>query len=410
VQQHTIQGALATAGFRSMPFRIVPPTEMENVQWAGDRSTIDALYEAAQAPRDDFLSTSELVVLFGEFGSGKTNALKWLTNRMRTDGQLVAYLVKPSVADKPLWHDVVRSLFTQAFSKADIISRLTPVRKHVLVESKRRAREALGATADEDPDALRVLESEKKREIAAEIVPEHPGFVDFVVDLCDSSSGAVQNRNWAYMADKPSTADGKAIANLYGLPAEGIGSDWSATLLLSSLIQGVTHRTPYGIGSEVVCILMDEVEDLNDLASSARLSILQGLRDLFNACTEHLYIALAASASDASEMWGILDAPLMQRLSRQPVQFPQLEPDQARDFMLEVMALNRRADFGGAPEWPFSTDGLDAFVHGCPPPLTPRKLLVSAQRLVFQQQLAKVASEQPIDASDVAEFTSWGAG
>ena len=392
-----------------MPFRIVPPNEMENVQWAGDRSTIESLYEAARAPRADFLGTSELVILFGEFGSGKTNALKWLTNQMRSDGQLVAYVVRPSVADKPLWHDIVRSLFTQSFLRADVVARLTPLRKYVISEAKRRARQALGTTAEEEPDAFAAAEQGHRREIAAEVVPEHPGFVEFVVDLCDPSSPSLQNRNWAYLAEKPSAGEGRAIAAQYGLPAEGIGSDWSATLILSSFVLAMTYPTPSGVGTDVVCILMDEVEGIVDLPTGSRLSILQGLRDLFNACTEHLFLALAATASDASEMWGILDTSVMQRLSRQPVQFPQLEADQAREFLLEVMALNRRDDFGEQPPFPFTDDGLDAFVQSCPPPLTPRKLLVSAQRLVFQDQIVKVATGQAVDAADVGDFTSWGA-
>ena len=403
-----IQDALEVAGFRRMPFRIVPPSDMENIQWAGDRSTIEALHDAARSPRGDFLGTSELVILFGEFGSGKTNALKWLTNQMRSEGQLVAYIVKPSVADKPLWHDIVRSLFTQSFRKADIVECLTPLRKYVILESKRRARSALGSAADEEPDVLEASEQAYRHEVAEEIVPEHPGFVDFVVDLCDANS-PLQERNWAYLSDKTGASDGRSVASDYGLPPEGMGSDYSATLLLSSLILALTHPTPQGTGAQVVCVLLDEIEGLVDLPAASRLSILEGLRNLFNACTEHLFLALAATASDASEMWGILDTALMQRLSRQPVQFPQLSPEEAREFLLEVMALNRKDGYKGSAEWPLSEDGLEAFVHACPPPLTPRKLMVSAQRLIFQHELAKILSEQPVDASDVGQFTAWGA-
>jgi hypothetical protein len=187
-------------------------------------------------------------------------------------------------------------------------------------------------------------------------------------------------------------------------------SDYSSTLLLSSLIRIITTSVPgYGPGSHVVCILVDEVEGFNDLPPASRLSIQQGVRDLFNSCTEHLCIALAATASDASEMWGILDQPLMQRLSRQPIQFRQLESDEAKEFMLKIMDLNRIASFTSSREFPFTEDGLDAFVHTCPQPLTPRKLLVSAQRLAFQQYKEKVSSGDGIDASDIQDFTAWGA-
>src|SRR5690242_17906901 len=101
-----LDATLVAAGFKENPFRIVPPAEMESVIWAGDTAVIDELLEAARSPRVDSLGTSELVVLFGEFGSGKTNALKYLTKKMRQEDALVAYLVRPSLADKPTWQTI----------------------------------------------------------------------------------------------------------------------------------------------------------------------------------------------------------------------------------------------------------------------------------------------------------------
>jgi len=71
----SIQDALKAGHFKTNPFRIVPPADMDNIHWAGDRTVIDDLLEAAHSPRHDALGTSELVVLFGDFGAGKTNAL-----------------------------------------------------------------------------------------------------------------------------------------------------------------------------------------------------------------------------------------------------------------------------------------------------------------------------------------------
>lgn len=209
--------------------------------------------------------------------------------------------------------------------------------------------------------------------------------------------------------DKPDKALGNEISARYDLPPDGLTTDHGATLLLSSLVRTLTFPTKYGVGAEVVCILLDEMEGLPDFPPASRLSILQGIRELFNSCTEHLFLALAATASDASEMWGIFDVALMQRLSRQPVQFPHLDPSEAKQFLLEVMGYHRKVDYSGPAEGPFSPDGLDAFVQTCPLPLTPRKLLVSGSRFVFQKKLEKVSGAVPLDAADVAEFQAWGA-
>lgn len=399
-----IDTALTVAGFRDNPFRIVPPAEMDSVIWAGDTAIIDELMEAARSPRADALGTSELVVLFGEYGSGKTNALKFLTRVMRQEGALVAYLVRPSVADKPTWHDIGRSLFTQVFRKEDVAQRLGHLRKFVMVESAKRAKAELGEGADSNPDELAAVQRTKVQQVAAEILPEAPGFVEFAMDLAHTR----KDRNWSYLADKPSPTLGKEVSSQYNLPADGLASDYGATLLLSSLVRTLTYPTPR-VGTEVVCILMDEIEGIVDLPPASRLSILQGIRDLFNACTEHLFMALASTSSDASELWGILDTPLMQRLSRAPVQFSQLEVPDAKEFLLDVMDQHRPDDYSGPREWPFADDGVEAFVQGCPPPITPRKLLVSAARLVFQKKIEDVKAGRALEAGDIYEFSAWGA-
>jgi Cdc6-like AAA superfamily ATPase len=405
-----IEDTLQVAGFSQMPFRIVPPAQMDQIVWAGDKAVIDELYEAAQATRADNLGTTEFIVVYGEYGSGKTNALKWLVQRLRADDQLVAYLVRPSILDKPTWHDIARSLFTHSFQKADCLRRLNTLRQWILRESEARARSELGQQAD-DPDRLKEKKELKEKELYGEILPDAPGFVQFAVEMADPSPSARDNRdrNWSYLADTPSRASGSAIATRYGLPSDGFGSDYSATLLLSSFITAMTYKTPLGSGSQLVALLMDEMEGLIELPPASRLSIHQGLRELINSCTEHLFIAIAATASDASEMWGILDNSLMQRLSRQTVQMPQLEEGEARQFILDIMSLNRTPNYAGPIEWPFSDDGLDAFVQMCPRPLTPRKLLVSAQRLIFQSYRDKVQNREAVTADDVRSFQNWSA-
>jgi hypothetical protein len=274
-----------------------------------------------------------------------------------------------------------------------------------MAEAGRRARAELGDGADFS-DEQAALTKVKKSQVAAEILPEAPGFVEFAMDLASDK----KDRNWSYLADKPNAAQGRVVSAEYNLPADGLATDYGATLLLSSLIRTLTYQTPQGdVGTQVVCILMDEIEGLVDLPPASRLSILQGIRDLFNACTEHLFMALAATASDASELWGTLDVPLMQRLSRSPVQFSPLESLDAKEFLLGVMDYYRPQDYAGTREWPFAVDGLDSFVQACPPPITPRKLLVSAARLVFQKKADAVKAGQALDAGEVYDFSAWGA-
>ena len=102
-----------------------PPrlVERRRPRRALDDERVEVIRHLADNPRE--LIQTGVPVLFGDYGSGKTNALKYLTKEMRKDGALVAYMARPSVADKPTWHDIARSLFTQAFRKDDVSERLS---------------------------------------------------------------------------------------------------------------------------------------------------------------------------------------------------------------------------------------------------------------------------------------------
>jgi hypothetical protein len=401
----TMSDLLKAAKLRATPFRIVPPTDMDNIIWAGDRTIIKNLTEATRSPRPDRLGTSELVVLWGEYGSGKTHVLKFLAKKLREEDQLVAYIPRPSITDRPTWKDLVREMFATQFLREDIIRRLSSFRDFVLGQARDLARTELGGEGQ--PDRLIALEREKREEIYREVLPVNPGFVRFMMDLSNPNDTNALDANWGYLATALTAGQANMIATKYGLPAEGLRNDHGASTLLEYFIKVVTFPTGNGAGSDVVYLFLDECENINDIAPAGRLSILTGLRDLFNFVTEHMFIAISATGSDASELYGILDEPLMQRLSRRPYPIPQLDPASAKEFLLDEMSQFRPSNFGGPPEWPFSSEGIDAFVENCPPPLTLRKLNVSASRIIFEKYGGKILREEPIDAADVSEFVDW---
>lgn len=396
---------LQQAGFASNPFRIVPPNEMDDVEWAGDDEFMRELLEAADAPKVGNLGTSELVVLHGDYGTGKTNALKYLASKLSNDGQLVAYILRPAVTDKPTWNGLVRSLFSQSFRRDDVVKRLGILRRYALQESESRA---AGELENADRDTRDRLEASKLDDIAAEILPESPGFFHLLIDMADERNPDLLVRNWAYLSEKPSSAHGQAMAGQYGVPATGLMSDYDATLVFSDFIRAMTYATPSGQGTDAVYLLIDEVEGMMDLKLPSQLSLQNGLRSLIDSCTEHFFLALASTASDASEMWGILGNPIMQRLSRKPMELPQFDDSMATKFLLEIMHLRRNGDFSGPAEWPLTREALESFIEQCPPPKTPRKLLVSAGRLVFQTGQQKIRDGNPLDVDDVSSFSNWG--
>lgn len=405
-----MENILSAAKLTSMPFRIVPPTEMDNLIWAGDTQVINRLHTAARSPRLDGLRTSELILIYGEFGSGKTHTLKYLAKQLREERQLVAYLPRLSVVERARWNDLVREIFSNQFTREDIVQRLAPFRSFVLLKANERALTELGPEGASNRDKVVSLEAEKIAQICREILPDCPGFIKFVLDLTDPNDTAKADQNWRFVSTKLTPGQAANLATSYGIPPGGMSSDHDAGLLLQYFCRVMTYSTSGSSGSDVVYFFFDEAEDLIDIRADSRQSLMQGLRDLVNSVTEHMFIALSATVSDAAELYGIFDEPIMQRLSRRPIPIPQLSADSGRQFVLEELQLHRPQDFDGPQEWPFSPDGLEAFLQNMVPPITLRKINVSAQRLLFDKYREKVIRQDPIEAIDVADFVDWGGG
>ena len=406
----TVNKLLAAAKVTRMPFRIVPPTDMDNLIWAGDREVLEHLSAAARSPRPDHLETSELVLIYGDYGSGKTHTLKWLAKTLREDDQLVAYLPRPGVSERPKWSDLIREVFASQLSREDIVERLGPMRRHVLIKSRALAEAELGGRASADPDKLTILEAAKRSDIYNDVLPDCPGFVRFMMDLANPSEPGKMETNWKFLSTRMTGAQASTVATPYGMPPGGMTSDHDAGLLFQYFCKVITHSTSDGAGSDVVYLLIDEGEDFDKMRADSRASFMQGLRELVNTVTEHAFIAIALTASDAAELYGILDPMIMQRVSRRPFSVPQLSTESARQFVVDELGQHRPVDFSGPPEWPFSLDGLDTFVNNMPPPTTLRKINVSAQRLLFDKYAGKIMRGEAVDASDVSEFTDWGGG
>jgi hypothetical protein len=402
-----IASTLGAAGFDYNPFVVVPPNEMDRVVWAGDDSKIEELIEASYSPAHGNLRNSELLVVIGDYGAGKTNALKYLAKRMNERGDLAGYLLSVNVSDKPMWRDVVRTIFTRVWTRRSFVERLSSFRQYMQVESSRRGAMAVGENALLRPDEVADETAKAFEILCSEIEPNDPGFVKFVVDLADPSDSGKSQRCWEYFTQtKISPAEGSKFNSDYGLSPDGLSNDYNATKVLAGLIRLVTKETEFGIGSNVVALLIDEVEGWADLPNVSRSSILKGVRDLFAESTEYTSIVLAATSSDAAEMYGILDNALMMRLSRRPVEIPQMEPAAAKRFLVDLMGQNRiDGDFD--ENWPFTPDGIESLVNEMPDGITARKLVISASRMAFQKYKVLVEAGQGIGPDEVMSFDDW---
>ena len=406
----TMPDILKASGLTGQPFRIIPPTDMDGLIWAGDRDVLDSLMDAASSPSPDSLEASEMVIIHGDLGSGKTHTMKFLAIQLREKAHLVAYAANMKVTENPKWNDLLRNLFSSQFSHDDIVRRLQPLRQFILNERRIRAETDLGAQATEQPDRLVRLEAEKQTEIFKEILPECPGFVRFMMDLSDPNNPSAMESNWRFLSTKMTSAQASNVANPYGMPTSGMSSDHDAGLLFAYFCRVMTHQTPNGVGTPVIHILMDESEDLSTVNVASASSIQQGIRTMIDSTTEHAFFAFSCTVSDAAELYGIFDQPIMERMSRKAFVVQQLTPESAKQFLIDELSAYRVFEFDKPPEWPFSPDGIDTFVNNMLPPITLRRLNVSAARILFQDNRDKILRGEPVDAADVMDFRNWGGG
>ena len=177
--------------------------------------------------------------------------------------------------------------------------------------------------------------------------------------------------------------------------------------MLSGLIRLITLKSEFGVGSDVVAILIDEVEGWADLSNVSRSSVLKGVRDLYGETTEYTSIVLASTSSDAAELYGILDTPLMMRLSRNPIEISPMTRESVRTFIIDIMAQNRVSDYSGDKFWPFTKEGIDALAEQVPDGFTARKILQTINMLAFQTYKEAVISGSGIGAEEISTFDGW---
>ncbi len=65
---------------RQDPFPIAPESSVVN--WAGDQEIRDELVDIVKGVRASDIGVSEFVVLHGEFGAGKSHALRYLRTKI----------------------------------------------------------------------------------------------------------------------------------------------------------------------------------------------------------------------------------------------------------------------------------------------------------------------------------------
>ncbi len=388
---------LELAQFVDQPFRLLPGEKV--TVWAGYKGIQETLLEMVEAPRSDQIGLYEFVILHGFLGTGKSHALRYLKSLISEKGKddigsIVVYLERLKVSGNTDFLALYRSIM------------------RLLKEDLERVAGEVAQVADLQIDkAWNALPQEARRlikrqdfpaqqlpSIHAAMSPSFPALPSLLAAVNEGDANALA----VLAGGKPKGVNPAK----YGLDAF-IDNEYEALRCLSAFINLCTSPIEGDDNNDAISrcfyLFIDEVETLRDIPVRNVQSINQGLRDLINACPEHFCLVLGASA-EAAELEAWLADDVMTRLSRPPIEIPELEVDQAMEFLKEVMQQFRTSEAKVPDSYPFDEDALREIVSQTTE-RRPRSLFRNCQTVLRKAVLSERLEENgSITIADVQDF------
>ena len=326
-------------GLKSSPFGAVPGTEIVN--WAGLHSTKRTLSNFVSSVRPDDIGTSEFIVLYGEYGAGKSHALRFFTNsiNMREDGCAI-YMSEINLGGKLSFASLYAGIIHE-FSKGAMGRFVDLVKEAVQKSAKELEIEQTVKISSEV--AIDNLVEEKDR--------------DFVERILNGREFLKKTNN-----------------------------DFEAAQILSSLLRVMTtpigsQKPPY----KAVYLFLDEVESALDAKAEEQNKFFSGIRSIINAVPQHFGLALSFTLQ-AATLEAALPPYLRERLTRPMIQCEQLSNESAKVFVKEYLECMRPEGYSvSQPFYPFSEAAIDA-IFARDAALFPRKILLNMRR-VFERSV-----------------------
>lgn len=379
-------------GFKEHPFPLMPEAEVRN--WAGREEERRILLDIVRSVLTTDTGLSEFVVVHGSFGAGKSHALRYLKTMINTDrqaefGARAIYLpklrMKPKVSFLDLYFEVVRELGRTFFRDLahDVCHRLDAAEEQVGDEMDREEERRI-RKAEPEKLTARVLES-----IPAEDRP--------MVELMKKLGGGDESV-LSYLFN------GRPIIGEVGFTQE-IGSDYVAVKVLASLIRTMTlsimgQESPFR-GAH---LFIDEAEDVLELRPPEQDALWTSMRELLNRLPYNFCLLLAFSA-DAALLEAVIPVSIMERMSRQTIEFQSLRVDEAKEFVRSHMAQFRLPEFEAPQEfYPFNEEAID-YVLETVVIMVPRKIF-RALRAVLERAIRRqgLSPGQEVDAKQAEEI------
>ncbi|MEM2126124.1 MAG: hypothetical protein QXQ53_06995 [Candidatus Methanosuratincola sp.] len=366
------------------PFMDVPPRRPEEAIWAGmtslKKELEDLFVESLTTP------TSQVVLNWGAYGSGKTHAAMYfgIPERLpRVEGKKVREVrilyirtpKEPPRADEILYKDVIERLRFSEIRKAvrDVINEYGEEQSLQLLQEATES-EALGK-------AIWLLGVEGARITQPRLFEGKEGSEEW------------ERLLQAYFFSQTTKTDLKRL---------GLSRNISTARERFQVLGGLLHcfigfAPTENIEAHTRLILwLDEVEDLIYFTAQQSRSFSQGLRDLVDRCPAYFTLLLnftLATPESLEDAEIVLTPALINRVTHR-VFFQRPSQDDAYEYVLDLLRQYRTrspGDYGLPETYPFEEEALKQLVSFVSP-CTPRELNNFCRDIVSQALLQGVIS------------------
>ncbi|MDR7145565.1 hypothetical protein [Rhizobium sp. BE258] len=348
------------------PFPIVPDGPVHN--WAGREDLKEDLIDLVKGVRARDIGVTEFVVLFGELGAGKSHALRFLKTLIDDESSkqtgefksLALYVERPRVATKLNFLELHKYI--------------------VRILGRDRIKFFCGQVKEKFDAILNELATEAGY-----------GNVNNKASFFESAVEKIvpNDRAMVRLLMRGASDDAKIFEFLIGNERcdgneyEGkIDSDFMAAKILSDFFRVLTSELrPKERIVESVYLFIDECEVLIDAKISESDLVFSGFRELINELPYRFGMILSFSVATAL-IEAIMPNHLLKRMTRNYVEVPMLEDDDAVRFLRDQINFHRPPNSGEAGTfYPFTEEALRYIVANTNP-VTPRNLFMDCKRVL----------------------------
>lgn len=371
-------------GLTKNPFPLEPTSSVVN--WAGMDREKNLLQDIVSSPLSTDIGASEFVIIHGEYGTGKSHALRYFSTLINNDDKdrfnaIVAYMptvkLDARISFVRLYKEIIGSIgIDRLTAKAQIISNSFDAEKDE-VKSRLTMEELRERAGEEQQLSERVLQSVEDADRA---------MLKLMLLLANRNDDAAR-----YLM-----GESVHLPENIGLTGP-VNSDYMASKTLGSLFRVLNLR----IGEQqsacnATYLFLDEVESALEDRQADLQQFFQSIRELVNELPYNFCLLLAFSA-DAALLEAVLPRAVLERMTRGYLELRSLTVDEAKDFIGSQLQQHRPDGFVNPNRFhPFMEETVEVCLEHIVE-MTPRRLF----RTLYNVLVRAIRKEDLIPGQEI---------